>query len=97
VSLAELEDVRSAKFRQRPDGRSSEGKLFAVSLADARWWAKELYDPSGQPYAIVVAVVPQGLTNQFVMIEADHRTAVAIGLEQLAVLNDVAEIYVETE
>jgi hypothetical protein len=93
--LAELEDIRAAGFRQQPQGRSYEGKLFAVSLEDARFWGSQLYRPSGQPYAIVVAMVPQATMDQFVVIEADHRVAVAVELKQLAMVNDVAEIAVE--
>ena len=89
VSRTELDDLRQfGGFRQHPDHRSMETKLFATSLDDARWWGEQLYGMVGESFIIVEVEVPDALARRLYRAEADAgRPFVAVADELLPEFN----------
>ena len=93
VSKAELDDVTSfGGFRQKPDGFSYEGKLFATRIEDAAAFGRINYrlDASigmDNPFYILETRVPSALTGRFEVHTLDSVPAVYVPEDLLPLLN----------
>ena len=94
VSSGELEDILSYRaFRQAPDGRSMEAKLFAETLGDAEWWGNQMYAVQNG-FHIVQVKIPSSFAQQLERIPGDSRVITAVNPQQLQDFNAVAKITV---
>jgi hypothetical protein len=93
VSKAELDDITYfSGLRQKPDGLSYEGKLFATSLEDAARFGRINYllDSTiglDNPFHVVEVNVPETLVRHFTFRILDFMPAVYIADDFLPLLN----------
>lgn len=93
VSKAELDDVASfGGFRQKTDGFSYEGKLFATRIQDTAAFGRINYrlDASigmDNPFYVLETRVPSALTAQFEVHTLDSMLAVYVSEDLLPLLN----------
>ncbi len=93
VSKAELDDVANfGGFRQKQDGLSYEGKLFAARIEDAAGFRRINYqlDTSiglDDPFHILEVGVSSALAAQFEVYTLDFMSAVYVSEDLLSLLN----------
>ena len=92
VSTAEADDIAAHGFRQAPDGRSFEGKLFATSPEDAARFGRINYGLDRTPFHVVEARVPTTYVNDLYSGTADRMPFIGVNPDQLAGLNRVADV-----
>ena len=98
MSKAELDDMTHfGGLRQRPDGLSYEGKLFATSLEDAAHFGQMNYRLDrtiglDKPFHIVEVAVSDTFTHHFLFQTLDFMLAVYIAEDLLPLLNSQAII-----
>ena len=68
-----------------------ETKLFAISAADAAFFAREiLYPLDNKPLTIVEVTIPHALGNHLFYFTTDGKPVVAVDLEQLREFNTLS-------
>lgn len=93
MSKAELDDITHfGGLRQKPDGLSYEGKLFATSAEDAAHFGRMNYrlDTTiglDNPFHVVEVNVPEALMRHFALQILDFMPAVYVAEELLPLLN----------
>jgi len=98
VSKAELDDITHfGVLRQRPDGLSYEGKLFATRVEDAAHFGRMNYRLDriiglDRPFHIVEIVMSETFTHHFLFQTLDFMLAVYITEDVLPLLNSQAII-----
>lgn len=90
VSKGEADDIAENGFRQAPNGRSLEAKLFATNAEDAARYGRINYGIDGQPFHIVEARVPTSFVDQLYAGTADRMPFLGVNPGQLGELNRVA-------
>ena len=81
------DDIARHGFRQAPNGRSYEGKLFATSPEDAATYGRINYGQDSVPFHIVETSVSRSFADQLFTGTADRMTFRAVDPDQLADLN----------
>jgi hypothetical protein len=93
VSRAEADDIATHGFRQAPDGRSYEGKLFATSAEDAARYGRINHGLDNEPFHIVEASVPRSYADGLYGDIADRMAYRSVDPgPQLDELNRVARV-----
>jgi hypothetical protein len=94
VSQEELDDIASfGGFRPGPG--QMETKLFATSVEDAAFFAREiLFQLDHKPCTIVEITIPQELGNRLFRFPVDGKSTVAVEPSQLDDLNATGQIHV---
>ena len=98
VSKAELDDITHfGGLRQKPDGLSYEGKLFALSTEDAAHFGRINYRLDStigldNPFYVVEVNVPETLMRHFTFRTLDFMPAMYIADDFLPLLNRHAMI-----
>ncbi len=98
VSQAELDDLTNfGGLRQKPDGLSYEGKLFATSAEDAAHFGRINYRLDitiglDNPFHVVEVGVPEALMHRFEFRTLDFMPAVYVTEDLLLLLNHHAII-----
>lgn len=87
VSKGEADDIAGFGFRQAPNGRSYEGKLFATTAEDAARYGRINYGQDSVPFHIVETRVPRSFADQLYTGTADRMTFRAVDPGQLSDLN----------
>jgi hypothetical protein len=93
VSQAELNDVTNfGGLRQKPDGLSYEGKLFATSAEDAAHFGRINYRLDiiiglDNPFHVIEVSVPEALMHRFEFRTVDFMPAVYVIADLLPLLN----------
>jgi hypothetical protein len=98
VSQAELDDLTNfGGLRQKPDGLSYEGKLFATSAEDAAHFGRMNYRLDitiglDNPFHVIEVSVPEALKHRFEFRTLDFMPAVYVTEDLLPLLNRLAII-----
>ena len=98
MSKAELDDIAHfGGLRQKPDGLSYEGKLFATSIEGAAHFGRINYRLDNtigldNPFHVVEVNVPETLVRYFTFRTLDFMPAVYIAADFLPLLNRHAMI-----
>ena len=93
VSQAELNDLTNfGGLRQKPDGLSYEGKLFATSAEDAAHFGRINYRLDiiiglDNPFHVIEVSVPEALMHRFEFRTLDFMPAVYVIEDLLPLLN----------
>lgn len=93
VSQAELNDLTNfGGLRQKPDGLSYEGKLFATSAEDAAHFGRINYRLDiiiglDNPFHVIEVSVPEALMHRFEFRTVDFMPAVYVIEDLLPLLN----------
>ena len=93
VSQAELDDLMNfGGLRQKPDGLSYEGKLFATSAEDAAHFGRINYRLDiiiglDNPFHVIEVSVPEALMHRFEFRTVDFMPAVYVIADLLPLLN----------
>lgn len=94
VSGREAGDIAANGFRQAPDGRSLEAKLFATSAEDAARFGRINYGQDRIPFHIVEARVPSSFVDDLYRGHADRMPFLGVHPDQLAGLNRVSDVQI---
>jgi hypothetical protein len=93
VSQAELNDLTNfGGLRQKPDGLSYEGKLFATSAEDAAHFGRINYRLDiiiglDNPFHVIEVSVPEALMHRFEFRTVDFMPAIYVTEDLLPLLN----------